>query len=91
MDPPCGSDGEDDDREGDDDQRKPEAQHVTRHMRRRAGAGAIGVEAAVSRHNTTLMILVVLALVGFLSSVSIAKFAAPDSDRHVTEDQEGES
>ncbi len=56
-----------------------------------ASAGAIGIEAAVSRHNTTLMILVVLALVGFLSSVSIAKFAAPDSDRHVTEDQEGES
>ena len=46
-----------------------------------ASAGAIGIEAAVERHDTTLSILVVLALVGFLSSVSIARFAAPDTDR----------
>jgi multicomponent Na+:H+ antiporter subunit F len=46
-----------------------------------ASAGAIGVEAAVGRHGTTLSILVVLALVGFLGSVSIARFAAPDTDR----------
>jgi multicomponent Na+:H+ antiporter subunit F len=46
-----------------------------------ASAGAIGIEAAVERHGTTLSILVVLALVGFLSSVSIARFAAPDTDR----------
>lgn len=46
-----------------------------------ASAGAIGIEAAVERHDTTLSILVVLSLVGFLSSVSIARFAAPDTDR----------
>jgi len=46
-----------------------------------ASAGAIGIEAAVERHATTLSILVVLSLVGFLSSVSIARFAAPDTDR----------
>lgn len=42
-------------------------------------AAAIGIEAAMSRSTTTLPILVVLALVGFLGSVSIARFAAqPD-------------
>lgn len=51
-----------------------------------ASAGAIGIEAAVERHDTTLSILVVLALVGFLSSVSIARFAAPDTDRRAYDD-----
>lgn len=46
-----------------------------------ACAGAIGIEAAIGRHDTTLSILVVLALVAFLGSVSIARFAAPDTDR----------
>lgn len=51
-----------------------------------ASAGAIGIEAAIERHTTTLSILVVLALVGFLSSVSIARFAAPDTDRSSHDD-----
>jgi len=40
-----------------------------------AVAGAFGIEAAISRNSTTLPIVVVLALVGFLGSVSIARFA----------------
>lgn len=43
-----------------------------------AMAGAIGIEAAIGRHTTTLPILVALAFVGFLGSVSIARFAARD-------------
>ncbi len=43
-----------------------------------AMAGAIGIEAALGRHTTTLPILVALAFVGFLGSVSIARFAARD-------------
>ena len=34
----------------------------------------IGLEAAVNQHNTTLPILVVLALLGFVGSVSVAAF-----------------
>lgn len=52
-----------------------------------ASAGAIGIEAAVGRHDTTLSILVALALVGFLGSVSIARFAAPDTDRSAHDDE----
>ena len=43
-----------------------------------AMAGGIGIEAAIGRHSTTLPILVALAFVGFLGSVSIARFAARD-------------
>ena len=43
--------------------------------------GAIGVEAAIGRHNTTLPILVALALVAFLGSVSIARYVASHSGR----------
>lgn len=43
-----------------------------------ATSGAIGIEAAIGRHTTTLPIIVTLALVGFLGSVSIARFAARD-------------
>ena len=53
-----------------------------------ASAGAIGIEAAIGRHDSTLSILVVLALVGFLGSVSIARFAAPDTDRSSHDDEE---
>lgn len=53
-----------------------------------ACAGAIGIEAALGQHNTTLSILVVLALVGFLGSVSIARFAAPDTDRSSHDDDQ---
>ncbi len=38
--------------------------------------GAIGVEAAINRHSNTLPILVALAFVAFLGSVSIARYAA---------------
>lgn len=41
-----------------------------------ACAGAIGVEAAIRQHSTTLPILVALALVAFLGSVAIARYAA---------------
>lgn len=41
-----------------------------------ACVGAIGVEAAISRHSTTLPILVAMALVAFLGSVSIARYVA---------------
>lgn len=37
----------------------------------------LGVEAALGRHQTTLPILVVLCVVGFASSVSIARFLGP--------------
>ncbi len=40
-----------------------------------AVGSAFGIEAAINRNTTTLPILVVLALVGFLGSVSIARFA----------------
>lgn len=39
---------------------------------------ALGLEAALNRHATTLPILVVLSLVGFVGSVSVARFAARD-------------
>lgn len=43
---------------------------------------ALGLEAAVTRHDTTLPILISLSLVGFLASVAVARFvggdAAPD-------------
>jgi len=46
-----------------------------------ASAGGIGIEAAIGRHTTTVPILVALALVGFLGSVSVARFVARDRDR----------
>lgn len=36
---------------------------------------AVGAEAAVSRHATTLPVLVVLSLLGFIGSVSLVRFA----------------
>ncbi len=39
----------------------------------------LGVEAAVNRHTTTLPVLLVLSLVGFVGSVSMARFS-PGSD-----------
>ncbi|BCJ57820.1 monovalent cation/H+ antiporter complex subunit F [Micromonospora endophytica] len=38
--------------------------------------GAVGAEAAINRHATTLPVLVVLALLGFVGSVSLVRFAA---------------
>ena len=39
----------------------------------------LGLEAAVHRHTTTLPILVVLSLLGFVGSVSVARYS-PGSD-----------
>lgn len=39
---------------------------------------ALAVEAAVNRHATTLPVIVVLALVGFVGSVTVARFAAKE-------------
>ncbi|SDY50738.1 multisubunit sodium/proton antiporter, MrpF subunit [Micromonospora pattaloongensis] len=46
---------------------------------------ALGAEAALNRHATTLPILVVLAILGFVGSVSVVRFAVrppdgPDTD-----------
>jgi multicomponent Na+:H+ antiporter subunit F len=38
--------------------------------------GALGLEAAYGRHGTTLPVLAVLALLGFVGSVAIARFGA---------------
>nr|MDT0657068.1 monovalent cation/H+ antiporter complex subunit F [Micromonospora sp. DSM 115978] len=40
--------------------------------------GAVGVEAAINRHATTLPIMVVLAILGFVGSVGVVRFAARD-------------
>ncbi|MGH8823898.1 MAG: monovalent cation/H+ antiporter complex subunit F, partial [Jiangellaceae bacterium] len=48
-----------------------------------------GLEAAVNRHATTLPILVVLSLVGFVGSVSVARFAAGEVRPPVAETEEG--
>ncbi len=40
----------------------------------------LAVEAAVRRHTTTLPILVVVSLVGFVSSVTIARFTRGSDD-----------
>jgi multicomponent Na+:H+ antiporter subunit F len=46
---------------------------------------ALALEAAVHRHTTTLPVLVVLSLVGFVGSVSVARFS-PGSDDVEAED-----
>ncbi|MFG3696563.1 monovalent cation/H+ antiporter complex subunit F [Micromonospora sp. NPDC047620] len=42
--------------------------------------GAVGAEAAVNRHATTLPVLVVLSLLGFIGSVSLVRFAAREEE-----------
>ncbi|MGB2572030.1 monovalent cation/H+ antiporter complex subunit F [Micromonospora citrea] len=37
--------------------------------------GAVGAEAALNRHATTLPVLVVLAMLGFVGSVALVRFA----------------
>jgi multicomponent Na+:H+ antiporter subunit F len=37
--------------------------------------GAVGAEAALNEHSTTLPVLVVLSLLGFIGSVSLVRFA----------------
>ena len=58
-----------------------------------ASAGAIGIEAAIGRHTTTLPIIMTLSLVGFLGSVSIARFAARDDglSQRTARDRKGRS
>ncbi|GAB3623095.1 hypothetical protein GCM10027418_11770 [Mariniluteicoccus endophyticus] len=41
---------------------------------------ALGVEAAITRHVSTVPILVSLSLVGFLSSVAVARFVGRDQE-----------
>jgi len=41
---------------------------------------AIAIEAAVRRHTTTLPVLLVLTLVGFVGSVSVARFTRGRAD-----------
>lgn len=41
----------------------------------------LAIEAAYNRHTTTLPILVVVSLVGFVGSVSISRFAVRESTR----------
>jgi multicomponent Na+:H+ antiporter subunit F len=45
----------------------------------------LGLEAAIHRHTTTLPILVVLSLLGFVGSVSIARFTRGSDDVEVEE------
>lgn len=40
----------------------------------------LALEAAANRHTTTLPVLVVLSLVGFVGSVSVARFRVPDTE-----------
>lgn len=41
---------------------------------------ALGLEAATTRHSTTLPILISLSLVGFVGSVAVARFVGRDRD-----------
>ncbi|OYN97678.1 monovalent cation/H+ antiporter complex subunit F [Enemella evansiae] len=50
---------------------------------------AVAAEATLARHETTLPIIVTLALVAFVGSVSVARFVARDTDR--SEDPGGRS
>jgi multicomponent Na+:H+ antiporter subunit F len=40
----------------------------------------LGLEAALNRHSTTLPILIALSMVGFVGSVSVARYVARDDD-----------
>ena len=41
---------------------------------------AVGVEAAVFRHTTTLPVLLTVSLFAFVSAVSVARFIVPDAE-----------
>ncbi|MEU3455446.1 monovalent cation/H+ antiporter complex subunit F [Micromonospora sp. NPDC006766] len=43
--------------------------------------GAVGAEAAVTRHAATLPVLVVLSLLGFVGSVSLVRFSVREETR----------
>ena len=51
----------------------------------------LGVEAATTRHTATLPLLISLSLVGFIGSVSVARFVARDRDEEPPAEREGES
>jgi multicomponent Na+:H+ antiporter subunit F len=51
--------------------------------------GAIAVEAALSRRTESVPILVVLSMVGFIGSVSVARFAAVEPPKGRTPDGTG--
>ncbi len=40
--------------------------------------GAVGAEAAVNRHATTLPVMVVVSLLGFIGSVALVRFAVQE-------------
>ncbi len=42
--------------------------------------GGLGLEAAANEHGSTLPVLAVLALLGFVGSVAVARFAAGEHD-----------
>lgn len=42
--------------------------------------GAIAVEAAVNRHGTSLPVLAVIALLGFIGSVAVSRFVSGETD-----------
>lgn len=44
---------------------------------------ALALEAALTRHTTTLPILISLSLVGFVGSVAVARFVARDRDEEL--------
>lgn len=46
-----------------------------------AAAAGLGVDAAVGQHATALPILAVLSMLGFLGSVSIARFTSIGADK----------
>jgi multicomponent Na+:H+ antiporter subunit F len=50
---------------------------------------ALALEAVVNRHGTTLPILITLSLLGFISSVTVARYVERDS-REVAEDDDVE-
>ena len=50
---------------------------------------ALGLEAAVSRHSTTLPILIALSMLGFVGAVSVARFVAKESDTKGSGDETG--
>jgi multicomponent Na+:H+ antiporter subunit F len=48
-----------------------------------------GLEAAVGRHSTTLPILIALSMLGFVGSVSVARFVAKERDTAGTDKETG--
>ncbi len=50
---------------------------------------AVGLEAAVGRHSTTLPILIALSMLGFVGSVAVARFVAKEGDTSGTDHETG--